>query len=135
MDEEIALTATIRAPRIFGSVNFMIDTGSATSFIGGIDVQRLGIPVGRLQFHAEDKIFWGDSPFRLGKLRKVEIWVKTEDDKLHIFHLPFLFVSPDFIHTKEGRISPNLLGLDFLRNEKLRFCFEGKSNAACLERQ
>ena len=131
LDGEINLTATVRAPHVCGSVNFMTDTGSNTSFIGSVDMQKLGISQRRLQF--SDKIFWGDAPFRLGKLRKVALWVKTADHTVYVFHLPFIFVSPDFIHTKEGNISPNLLGLDFLRAQKLQFCFDGVSNSAYFE--
>ena len=134
LDEEITLTAMVRAPRISGAMNFLIDTGSDASFIGGIDMRRLEIQRNRLRFREEDTIFWGNSPFRLGKLRNVELWVKAENEKLHVFHLPYLYVSPDFIHTREGQVSPNILGLGFMRTEKLTFCFDGQTNTAVLEK-
>jgi hypothetical protein len=133
LDDEITLAATVRAPRIVGSINFLVDTGSATSFIGGIDTRRFGIPFKKMNFRDEDRIFWGDSPFRLAKLRHIELWTKTSENRLHIFRLPFLYVSPDFIHTKEGDVSPNVLGLDFLRFQKLSFCFQGIQNLAFME--
>jgi len=45
VEDAILLSARIIAPHVTGQLFFIVDTGSARSFIGGIDTERLKIPL------------------------------------------------------------------------------------------
>jgi len=138
-EESIWFTVTILAPHITGRLNFTVDTGSPDTFIGSIDKDRLRIPIKR--FYDEDEIHWGETPFKMGRLYDVKLLVVGKEDgkeKIKTFKLEYIGVTQDYIidTDEKGRpikISPTLLGLDFIRKQKMILKFDGKNNKAYLE--
>lgn len=110
VEDGIILSARILAPHTTGHLFFIVDTGSGTSFIGGIDTERLKIPL--KGFAEKDKVFWGDKEFRMSKLKDVRLWVKGED---------------------KGKEVLKTFDLDFLRKQNLMLVVDGKKNTAYFE--
>ncbi len=130
-DSALILSARVNAPHLTGIVDFILDTGSQSSMIGGISSRKLGITFNTINL--KDELWWGDFKFRIGKLSNVSIWIKSEHNELKTLNLPYMNVSPDFIKTKDGIQSPNIIGLDFLRINKTKLVFDGVENESYLE--
>lgn len=136
-EEESAyvMTGKLLLPRTTpGDIAFTVDTGSPTSFIGAVDAGRL-----KIKFSPStkpNKIYWGNKEFKLSILHNLNLWIVGEQDgvkHLKVMKFPQIEITKDFVHTEEGKMSPSLLGLDFLFNNGLKLVIDGKTKEAYLE--
>ena len=132
--EMITIGCRILLPHVSGSIEFCIDTGSPCSFIGATDAERLSI--GTRSSSKDPTYYWGDKALRMHSTHAVSFWFRAEDngrEKIKIINVKRMLVTKDFIHNKESKESPSLLGLDFLIANKLNLRVNCNKKEAWLE--
>ena len=134
--DRVTLATVVKCPKlgILTSVKFIVDTGSQLTFLGMDDVARQN----RLLQHliVKEKVLMGG-----GKINILEIPHPTtivlidESQKLQNLELPNFAVS-DQASSKHVpmKISPSILGLDFLRQHDFDLFISTKDNKAYLEK-
>lgn len=137
-DDVLTLSCTIHTQHGVGRVNFIVDTGSPDTFIGGIDSRKLGL---RIVYGDKPKtIYWGQTAFRLGQIRQVEVWMrKLEDDieKPVTFRFSRFYATKDWVlsgRNPDRYDSPNILGMSFILEQGFKLVVDGKKKEAWLEK-
>lgn len=123
----ITLTLRSEAPRIFGFVNAIIDTGSPTTILGCADMQRMRISQIQMQkFTGEEKeVNLGGAQMKTRILSQAEFSI---GDKIKIsipIQVPVKLI--------KGTPPPTIIGVDFLVASKLKFIFDPSKKEAYLE--
>lgn len=135
----ISVSAVIRSAkyRIYGRINFYVDTGSNETFISQSDASRLQAPVNTLPSLRHAKI--GGSTYELKGMKEADLYFRTEENKAEKISLPEFSVMVGTKKTAEGieeaNSIPSLMGIDFLLINKLALYFNPSINVAYLERQ
>lgn len=137
-NDALWLNALIQSPRAkypTQRILFLIDTGCTESFICPVDVKRLQIPLKDRKFDSSVEI--GGSKYREAKLDSAWIHVLAENKETPLR----LKVEPYVLKT--SRISkkklasalsiPSILGLDFLKSQKISLHVYMHKNKAYLE--
>ena len=129
------LTMLIRCPktRVPLQTNAVIDTGSPYYLIiEHRDTIRSQFPYKKMT--SREVIPVGGSKIEVFPVRSSSIWVKTEENKTHIFRpTEVFFSSPTSKKTDMSTIIPNLIGVDFLEENELKLVFDPSKDVAYLE--
>ena len=126
IEGRLVLLAVVECPRLRvrrQSIEFVIDTGSSESYIGQRDSTKLQIPV-------KDKrdngiIAFGGSQYKKIKIPSFTFYILKQDNQKN----DYLTLKVDMYTLKTSKTSqekiqaadalPSILGLDFLKNQKL----------------
>ena len=102
-------------------IKFVLDTGSPESYLSQIDIQKLQIPLSSRE--TTDKINLGGSQYNTISLPKFKFYMLKDDksiiekDDITLYALQPLTTSPTKLQFSQTL--PSILGLDFLREQKL----------------
>ena len=102
-------------------ISFVVDTGSSESYLSLIDISKLQISLGHRE--ATGKIKFGGSTYNTIPLPKFTFYILKEDKSLlkkqdiTLFALQPITTSPTKLQFSQTL--PSILGLDFLRNQKM----------------
>jgi hypothetical protein len=116
----------LRIPRyhiLFGNVNFIVDTGSATSFIGETDADRIRIPIKRLE-REKGTVGRGlaGGAIELYKLTNVKFsFLNTKTNQVQRIQVNKFHVGKSASPKAQMKIRDSILGNDFLIEYKLKF--------------
>ncbi len=128
---QLTLPTFLKYKRGFGSVKFVIDTGSSTSLISEKSARKINAPLSRNM--KPDKFSYGiiGKKLNLKRLKNVKLLVRNNEEKL-VKLKPKKFY---FGFSSSGRTmtTANLLGMDFLEEHNLRLFVDVKNNEAYLE--
>lgn len=135
----IQISASISSAkyRMFGRISFYVDTGSNETFISQSDALRLHVPVDSLPFLKHTLM--GGSKYELKRMKEIDLYFKTEEEKLEKITLPEFSVMKGTRKNEEGvqeaNSVPSLMGTDFLMLNNLVLYFNPSKEIAYLERQ
>ncbi len=130
--------ATSRSARVRNElVSFVIDTGSNISFLSNKDVLKMQAS---LPEHNDGEIDFGGSRFKKARLPKINIHVLKEGKSREYFTfkttLYGLKTTKESEKKKEIALElPSVLGVDFLREQKLSLHYISTENMAYLEKE
>ena len=102
-------------------IKFVLDTGSPESYLSQIDINKLQIPLGNKE--VKDKINLGGSQYNTLPLPKFKFYMLKdnksvlEKEGLTLYALQSVTTSPSKIQFSQTL--PSILGLDFLKEQKL----------------
>jgi len=117
-------------------ISFCLDTGSPTTYIDSGTAQIIKIPFNKLNVD-EAVIRLGGIKFSSLLMKNTNIKVKNDQDSLYTFNLPEIKVLTPTSNTQEAKniaySTPSILGLDFLRENKLKFFCDVANDIAYLE--
>ena len=131
---KITVLATILHKRIFGHIEFFIDTGSDTSFIGYSDALKLKIPISALQFSHHAKI--GGGSIELKKIDNVNFIFRNEQKEGEKICEPLFLVANNVRKQDEiAQAFPSILGLNFLLEHRFALHVNPYKNEAYLEEE
>ncbi len=140
VEDRLVITAVVecRHLRVRRQVmRFVIDTGSSDSFLSANDVKRLQIPVkGRT---SQGVVDFGGSRFDRISLPKFTLFLLKEDNQkndylsfmISLSALKITKVSPGKVLIAE--MLPSILGMDFLKEQKLSLHIFASEGLAFLE--
>ena len=113
-------------------LKFIVDTGSPKTFIGATDSVRLGIDKYVKDSQEKETIVMGKTSMNLKILRNVKIYTKSDENKIRTFDLPRLGVVEELLMADKNRqvVMPNLIGLDFIKENDLSLHYISKENKA-----
>jgi hypothetical protein len=121
------VSSTLRAPRyhanIFGTVKFVIDTGSSASFIGQIQAVSLRVPLNKLEL-SEEKPGRGLSggAILMYKMNDVTLTFPNLDiSQTQKIQCNKFYVGVSASDKESTLINVNILGNDFLIDHKFKF--------------
>lgn len=129
----ITAVVSIQAPRCFGFVSFVIDTGSPYTFFSERDAEKLKIPLKELE---TDKrlIGLGGKPFELLFFRHGKFNFRTEEGKIHSISWPIRL--RNYAEQQKYREElPSILGTDFVKENKLALFYNPSKDIAYLEKE
>jgi len=135
----LILSCTIHTPHKVGRINFIVDTGSPDTFVGGIDSRKLGLKV--VYGDKPKTIYWGQTAFRLGQIRQVELWMRKVEggvEKPATFRFARFYATNDWVlsgRNPDRYDSPNILGMSFVLEQGFRLVVDGKKKEAWLEKE
>lgn len=131
---KITVIARIAYKRIFGFIEFFVDTGSDTSFVGYTDALRLKIPISTLQFSHHAKI--GGGSIELKKINDVALTFRNHNGEGERICEPLFLVADNVRkHEEIAQAFPSILGLNFLLSNKFAFHVNPCKNEAYLEKE
>ncbi len=131
---KITVLAAITHKRLFGHIEFFVDTGSDTSFIGYTDALKLKIPISTLQFSHHAKI--GGGSIELKKIENVTLTFRNENKEgERICEPQFLVAGNVRKHEEIAQAFPSILGLDFLSRHGPALHVNPSKNEAFLEEE
>jgi len=117
-------------------ISFCLDTGSPTTYIDSGTAQIIKIPFNKLNVD-EAVVRLGGIKFSSLLIKNTNIKVKNDQDSLYTFNLPEIKVLTPTSNTQEAKniaySTPSILGLDFLRENKLKFFCDVANDIAYLE--
>ena len=117
-------------------ISFCLDTGSPTTYIDSGTAQIIKIPFNKLNVD-EAVVRLGGIKFSSLLMKNTNIKVKNDQDSLYTFNLPEIKVLTPTSNTQEAKniaySTPSILGLDFLRENKLKFFCDVANDIAYLE--
>ena len=102
-------------------ISFVVDTGSSESYLSLIDISKLQIPLGHKE--TTGKVNFGGSTYNTISLPKFTFYMLKEDksalkrENVTLFALQPITTSPTKLQFSQTL--PSILGLDFLKNQKL----------------
>jgi hypothetical protein len=114
----------------FLRTSLIVDTGAPFTLISSVDFKRLNLPISILNYRNHTKI--GGCTVECSTMnRRTQLSLKDLDGKQVSFNFAdFAFIKPRDAMTDT---LPGLLGVDFLRVNKLRLFFSPTENIAYLE--
>jgi len=126
--------SSLRVPQTL--IDFVIDTGSSSSYLSEKEVKRLHIPI--KQRPSETEVDFGGSRFKQVKLPPFQMYLLREDKEKEHFDLPLSIsaLKTTKMSSKKVRIAeelPSILGLDFLREQKFSLHVVLTENIAYLQ--
>ena len=104
-------------------MRFVIDTGSSDSYLSDLDVKRLQIPIKDRRPIGD--VNFGGSTFKQVPLPKFKIYLLMEDNDKNdylTFDVPLTALKTTKMAEKKRKVTetlPSILGMDFLREQKL----------------
>lgn len=138
-DIGIELPSVISSPQYrlgFVRTSFIVDTGSPQTFISEGDALRLNLPLNKLKFREHMRM--AGSVFEVLEMRNVGLYVKTDEERSEKIELPYIGVArgtkKDSKSIQIAQSFPNILGIDFLKQNKLALYFNPSKNIAYLEK-
>ncbi len=110
----------LRVPRTI--IEFVVDTGSSSSYLSEKEIKRLQIPI--KEKPSKGEVDFGGSRFKQVSLPKFKMYLLKENKQnkehfdldLYLSALKTTKVSPKKVHVAEEL--PSILGLDFLQEQK-----------------
>jgi hypothetical protein len=129
----ITTVISIQAPRCFGFVSFVIDTGSPYTFLSERDAEKLKIPIRELE---TDKrlIGLGGKPFELMFFRQGKFNFRTEEGIIHSISWPIRL--RNYAEQQKYREElPSILGTDFIKDNKFVLYYNPSGNIAYFEKE
>ena len=124
VNNQILVNTIIHAPRYhiaLKPVYFILDTGSPKSFLSEGEALRLHFPLNSLKESGPLKM--GGSRYILLTTREVSFIFKTNENKTHNIEFSSFAIAKSTKRTSEGiresQNFPSILGMDFLRENKL----------------
>ncbi len=136
--ERVTLDVKSEFPRCFGDLFTIIDTGSARTIISAKDVYFLKLPFKNGEESTSIKGFGkGGIPCRI--LKKFKFYLKSEDGKIKHIEMPVCVVdlgalnkmNKDFV--ENAYRVPSIIGLDFLRSQKMKLIVDFENGSSSLE--
>ena len=128
----IVISGIHSAPAI---VRFAVDTGSPYTILSLNECRRLNIPQAILQQDRQLKL-GGTTHYRMLINRKTSLLLRAEDQRIQTFAYDYGIIFP-VAQTRASIANalslPSLLGLDFLKDNKLRFVCDAAEGIAYLE--
>jgi len=132
--ERVVVTASVRYKRVFGHIEFFVDTGSDTSFISPTDAVRLKLSPASFPFKCNAKI--GGSSLALNKMENVSLAFLNENGEKEELNNPEFLIACGVRKKDETAYSiPSIIGLNFLKEHKLELRVNPAKNEAYLERE
>ncbi len=139
VEGRLVLTSVIECPslRIHKQLmDFVIDTGSSTSYLSDKDVRKLQIPIKDREINEE--VDFGGSRFKQISLPKITIYLLKEDRTKGYLTFSVSLSALKTTKMSERKIQsaqmlPSILGLDFLKEQKLSLHVILKEDLAYLE--
>jgi len=117
-------------------ISFCVDTGSPNTYIDNGTAQIIGIPFNKLKID-EVAVRLGGIKFSSLLMTNTSFKVKNDQDSLYTFKLPEIKVLSPTKATQEAKniaySTPSILGLDFLRENKLKLFCDLANDIAYLE--
>jgi len=117
-------------------ISFCVDTGSPTTYIDSGTAQIIGIPLNKLK-EDEPVVRLGGIKFSSLLMKKVSIKAKNDQSSIYTFDLPKIRVLNPTKTTQEAKnianSTPPILGLDFLKENKLKLFCDISNDIAYLE--
>lgn len=102
-------------------MDFVVDTGSPNSYLSDKDVRRLQIPI--KEKLSKEEVDFGGSRFKQVSLPKIEMYLlKEESGKPLTLSVTISALKTTKTSAKKIQVAqtlPSILGLDFLREQKL----------------
>jgi len=129
----ITTVISIQAPRCFGFVSFVIDTGSPYTFLSERDAEKLKIPLKELE---TDKklIGLGGKPFELLFFRHGKFNFRTEEGTIH--SICWSIRLRNYAEQQKYREElPSILGTDFIKDNKFVLYYNPSRSIAYFERE
>lgn len=118
---------------------FIVDTGSSVTFISDGDALRLGIPMSSLPFSQHVRM--AGSVFELYEISHIKVHFKhkeEQEDKIISFDYKY-YVSKSTKRDQKSRdiaqAFPSILGMDFLKENKLKLVVIPHKDIAYLEEE
>ena len=133
------LYVTIRIPQfhVYGSIRFIVDTGSPKSVISEKDSLVLQIPFKRIK-RTIPVYGIGGSSVEAHPIKKAVLTFRNEQGKLEHRTLPEIYACRTAKRTKavimRSRKLPSILGVDFLIGNHLKLVFDPVNSIAYLEK-
>ncbi|MBI2576086.1 hypothetical protein HYV84_02645 [Candidatus Woesearchaeota archaeon] len=127
IDGRIILTSIVECPHLRirrCPIEFVLDTGSTDSLLGASETTRLQIPVTSLR--RKEDIPLGGSVFERPDLPEFVVHVLDEDGPLMTLNQKFSALKLSKVSKKKKELAsalPSILGIDFLKNNKLSLHF------------
>ena len=123
----ITVCVKSQAPKIFGFVNAIIDTGSPTTILGAGDVQRMRLSQIQMQKleGVEKEVNLGGATIKTRILPEAELMFGGRSVKIFSIQVPVKMI--------KGNPPPTILGVDFLVQGKLKFFFDPNKKDSYLE--
>ena len=139
VEGRLVLTAVIecRSLRIPKQImDFVIDTGSVNSYLSNKDVKRLQIPI--KDKPAKEDVDFGGSRFKQISLSGITIYLLKEDKEKGCLTLNVSLSALKTTKCSERKVViaqtlPSILGLDFLKEQKISLHVIPTENLAYLE--
>ena len=125
----------IRVPKHF--MDFVVDTGSQNSFLSSKDASKMQIPLKNRPIQGE--IDFGGSRYNQVLLPKFKMYLLKEDNtKKDYITLQVSLTALKTTKTSEKKMQvaymlPSILGMDFLKNQKLSLYLNLTENIAYLQ--
>ncbi|MGB2729059.1 MAG: hypothetical protein WBD09_11455 [Halobacteriota archaeon] len=125
---------TIRAPRIYGQINALVDTGSPRTVIAPKDAVKLKVPFKILPRSAPKDLRIGGVTLPAYSLKGILLGVIDENRTMKRIDMPMINVL-NRPQQYKGEINhiPSILGTDFLEDNKLALYFDPYNKIAYLE--
>ncbi len=126
--------SSLRIPRQI--MDFVIDTGSPDSYLSDKDVRRLQVPIKERSFKCE--VDFGGSRYKQISLPKITMYLLKEDKGKGYHRLDVSLSALKTTKLSEKKIVmaqalPSILGLDFLKEQKISLHVVLKEKLAYLE--
>lgn len=114
-------------PHIFGFVNAIIDTGSPTTILGGVDIQRMRVSQIQMKelIGEEKEVNLGGAQMKTRILPEASIKIGSYIEIKIPVQVP--------VKITKGTPPPTIIGVDFLLVGKLKFFFNPSAKEAYLE--
>lgn len=127
--------------RCSGQVTFIVDTGSPLTLLSEGDALKLKIPIRSLGAPPDEKlhIYMGGSVSALKMISKrLTLGFVTDKDQIEYIELPNICVAVgtkrDEKHKRLSQGAPSILGLDFLKEQKLLLHVDPTKESAYFEK-
>jgi len=140
VEGRLVLTSVIECQHLRISrqiMEFVIDTGSPNSYLSDKDVKRLQIPI--KDRPSKEEVDFGGSRYKQVSLPEFKMYLLKEDkEKKESITLNLFLSALKTMKSSEKKIQmaqalPSILGLDFLKNQKLSLHVILTENIAYLE--
>ena len=116
-----------KEPHIFAPIEAIVDTGSPTTILGMLDIERMRISPLQLK-----KLESRKEPISYGG-GEVETKILQEAKLKFGEHFECIMPVQIIVEKIDGRSQPTILGVDFLANNKLKFIFNPIKKEAYFE--
>lgn len=138
--ERIFVNLFSKQPHSYGQIKAVLDTGSPTTVISYSDALKLNLPV--INANAGNPIAgFGKGKIPSKKLDRFLFALKSNDNRIKVLEMPVNIIDistlrnmPQDMQASTMRV-PTIVGLDFLRNTKMKLVINLEQHKAFLESQ